>query len=111
MSKFLVYWSDDDIDDNVRCISRDVEGRVTRDRGSGIVAGVISGPSIACSEAVTRAFSKTGGCHMYYQHLLSARSSRDALEGHSDGIGHDMANFALSVVGNVGRITKTFISS
>lgn len=72
-------------------IARDVTKRFTESdfakrfgTVSDTVGDVSSKLHVKYSKFVTGLASSLAG-HVHYQHLLSAREARDALEGHSDG--------------------------
>ena len=111
MSKFLVYWTKDHIDNEVKVIGRDLADRGST-KGLFSVFGPISKgigrlavtPNVLLSSIPTHAASFVAGRSMYYQHLLSVRNTRDSY-GDSDGV-VGMAKCVRSYAGNARRLTK-----
>ena len=109
LSKFLVYWTSADIDRKVGLIKDEVKEQTTR--GGSVVsrlAGDIAFASHAAfSEVVTGAVSATTSRVMkrpiYYQHLLSARDTRDALRDRPGGLVKNSGRLCRSYLGNFGR--------
>ena len=106
MLKFLVYWTNADIDHKANDIIRDVESQST-------TGGVVLKPYAAYSKmaiGVISAMGSLAGNHMYYQRLLSARNFRDTFEGDSGEPTSCAAKIISSAVGNHKRVFKTIFS-
>lgn len=91
MSTFLVYWTYDDIEYEASALHQGAAGRGT-DGGilsfissSNELNSFFSGASAAASSVGARVFGASGR-HVRYQHLVSARNTRDALKGHTGGV-------------------------
>ena len=88
----LFYWTPADIDRRADVIAHDVTTRITGTGFAGhfspiseAVGKVTSASDVNYSKKVTEVVSSLVRRPIHYQHLLSARKARDALEGHSDG--------------------------
>lgn len=122
LAEFLVYWSHGDINRKAREITYGVIQRVSQ-AGFGQHLGVVSQVAAnvasplhdAVSKVTTGAASVTSslisGRPIYYQHLLSARNARNALEGHSNGITLSTVRVALSCMGDHLRILAAALPS
>ena len=113
---FLVYWTDADIDAKAKDIVDDVTKRITIagfgehvNTLSEVVGGIASTSHHIFSRVVTGVVSSLVGRPMHYQHLLSARNARDALESGSDGITLDGVKLASSYVGHYERIARAIL--
>ena len=94
--EFIVYWTVADID------------RTAKEIGSSAL-----GLGLTVSEMTTGVVSTMTslvGCHVYYQHLLSARKARDTTQGNSSGTPPDIANVALTLVDNHLRLAKSLFA-
>ena len=107
LPRFIVYWSRADIDREAEEIIRKVVEQVSQ-AGFGRRLGLISQVAakvtspfhVVFSKVAVSATASLAGRPVYYEHLLSARNARNALEGHSDGITLSTARLALSYLGN-----------
>ena len=112
MSEFLVYWTKDDIDREVKAIAKRLAQRSTTEGLPSIFGPISRGigslsvkPHILISSAPTKVVSLAAGRPLHYQCLLSARSTRGSLDGHSGGL-TGIARIALSHGGNYGRVAR-----
>lgn len=97
-------------------ITRDMKERATGDLGfvSKAARGIALGSHATCSAVATDVLSTTTslvGRYIYYQHLVSARKARDALECHFDGSTPDIRMVTSSYMGSYMRVVKSIFSS
>ena len=107
MLKFLVYWTNADIDRKANAITRDVERQSITNRTVLKPYAVYSKMAIG----VLSAAASLVGNRMYYQRLLSARNFRDTSEGDSDKPTSGAAKIISPAVGNHKRVLKAVFSS
>ena len=88
-------------------IARDTTNRITE---AGFAESLVT-HSRAIIAAVSATTSRLVGRPTYYQHLVSARKARNALEGHTNGITTSLVGLALSHVGGSLLILKALFSS